>query len=69
MQLHASSYEFKELKIKVLYFWFTVISFKSFWKFYSKICYDCIGRDLNNQEFNLSTMIRLILIASIGGLI
>ena len=36
---------------------------------YSKICYDCIERDPNNQEFNLSTMICLILIASIGGLI
>ena len=36
---------------------------------YNKICYDCIGRDPNNQEFNLSTMICLILIASIGGLI
>ena len=36
---------------------------------YNKICYDCIGKDPNNQEFNLSTMICLILIASIGGLI
>jgi hypothetical protein len=36
---------------------------------YHKVCYDCIRRDPNNLEFNLSTMICLILIAVIGGII
>ena len=36
---------------------------------YNKVCYDCIGKDPHELEFNLSTMICLILIASIGGVI
>ena len=36
---------------------------------YNKICYDCIKKNPNNLEFNLSTMICLILIAMIGGVI
>ena len=36
---------------------------------YNKICYDCIGRNPEKREFNLSTMICLILIATIGGVI
>ena len=36
---------------------------------YNKICYDCISRNPKKREFNLSTMICLILIASIGGVI
>ena len=36
---------------------------------YNKICYDCIKRNPEKREFNLSTMICLILIASIGGII
>ena len=37
--------------------------------YYNKICYDCIGKNPNKLEFNLSTMICLILIAVIGGII
>ena len=33
------------------------------------MCYDCIGKNPNTHEFNLSTMICLILIAIIGGII
>ena len=36
---------------------------------YDKICYDCIRKNPNNKEFNLSTLICLILIGSIGGII
>ena len=36
---------------------------------YNKVCYDCIGKNPNAHEFNLSTMICLILIAIIGGII
>ena len=36
---------------------------------YDKICYDCIRNNPNNKEFNLSTLICLILIGSIGGII
>ena len=36
---------------------------------YNKVCYDCIRKNPNNLEFNLSTMICLILIAIIGGII
>ena len=36
---------------------------------YNKVCYDCIGKNPNTHEFNLSTMICLILIAIIGGII
>ena len=36
---------------------------------YNKVCYDCKRKNPNNQEFNLSTMICLILIAIIGGII
>ena len=37
--------------------------------YYNKVCYDCIGKDPKNLDFNLSTMICLILIAIIGGII
>ena len=37
--------------------------------YYNKICYDCIGRNPKEMEFNLSTMICLILIATVGGII
>lgn len=37
--------------------------------YYNKICYDCIRKNPNELEFNLSTMICLILIAIIGGII
>ena len=36
---------------------------------YNKVCYDCIGKNPNTHEFNLSTLICLILIAIIGGVI
>ncbi len=36
---------------------------------YNKVCYDCIRKNPKNLEFNLSTMICLILIAIIGGII
>ena len=36
---------------------------------YNKICYDCIAKNPNKLEFNLSTMICLLLIAIIGGII
>ena len=36
---------------------------------FNKVCYDCIGKNPNTHEFNLSTMICLILIAIIGGII
>ena len=34
---------------------------------YNRVCYDCIRKNPNDLQFNLSTMICLILIASIGG--
>ena len=37
--------------------------------YYNKVCYDCIGKDPKNLDFNLSTMICLILIANIGGIV
>ena len=36
---------------------------------YNKVCYDCIRKNPNRLEFNLSTMVCLILIAVIGGII
>ena len=36
---------------------------------YNKICYDCIRKDPNIQEFNLSTFLCLILLSIIGGII
>ena len=36
---------------------------------YNKICYDCIGNNPKIKEFNLSTMICLILVAMVGGII
>ena len=36
---------------------------------YNKICYDCIGKNPEKQEFNLSTMICLVLMAIVGGII
>ena len=36
---------------------------------YNRVCYDCIRKNPNDLQFNLSTMICLILIAIIGGII
>ena len=36
---------------------------------YNKICYDCTGTNPKTHEFNLSTMICLIIISIIGGVI
>ena len=36
---------------------------------FNKVCYDCVRKNPQNLEFNLSTLICLILIAIIGGII
>ena len=37
--------------------------------YYNKVCYDCVRNDPKHLEFNLSTMICLILIALVGGVV
>ena len=37
--------------------------------YFNKVCYDCIGKNPKNLDFNLSTLICLILIAIIGGVV
>ena len=37
--------------------------------YYNKVCYDCVRNNPKHLEFNLSTMICLILVAIIGGVI
>ena len=37
--------------------------------YYNKVCYDCVRNNPKHLEFNLSTMICLILIAIVGGVI
>ena len=37
--------------------------------YYNKFCYDCVERNPKHLEFNLSTMICLILIALVGGVV